>query len=46
MEGKQEMARTLAQNIEKGGREPSLKKARKGDRREDWDNETPRRASK
>ena len=33
MLGRQEMARTLAQNIERGGREPSLKKAKKGERR-------------
>jgi len=35
MLGRQEMARTLAQNMERGGREPRLKKAKKGERRED-----------
>ena len=33
MLGRQEMARTFAQNMERGGREPSLKKAKKGERR-------------
>ena len=46
MSGRQEMARTFAQNMERGGREPSLKKAKKGERRGVWDTETPSRASK
>jgi len=46
MLGRQEMARTLAQNMERGGREPNLRKAKKGDRRDVCDTETPRRASK
>ena len=44
--GRQEMARTLAQNMERGGMEPSLKKAKKGERRGERDTETPRRESK
>ena len=35
MLGRQVMARTLAQNMERGGREPSLRKAKKGERRGD-----------
>jgi len=40
------MASTLAQNMERGGSEPSLKKAKKGERSEVLETETPRRASK
>ena len=46
MLGRHEIARTLAQNMERGGMEPSLKKARNGEMRDDWDTETPKRASK